>query len=68
MDKIITKEEKEGIWNDIDNDIKTDDEQIKRGPKKMKKFISEEIEKILKDKKYLKNMLSRKLKFKRKKH
>ena len=34
----------------------------------MKKFIGEEIEKILKDKKYLKNMLSRKLKFKRKKH
>ena len=68
LDKIITKEEKDGIWNDIDNDIKTDDEQIKRGPKKMKKFIGEEIEKILKDKKYLKNMLSRKLKFKRKKH
>ena len=67
LEKIISKKKQKEFWNEIDNDIKTDDEQLKREQKKMNKFVHEELEKLKKDKKYLKDNLSRKLKFKHKK-
>ena len=67
LDKIISKEHQNDFWNEIDNDIKTDDEQLKREQKKMNKFVNEVLENIQNDNQYLKNNLSRKLKFKHKK-
>ena len=67
LEKIISKEKQKEFWNEIDNDIKTDDEQLKREQKKVNKFVNEVLENIQNDKNYLKNNLSKKLKFKHKK-
>ncbi len=58
----IDKKVEDNIWMKLDNDEITDDEDLKSAHNKLNKFLSKEINKIKKNKKYLNKKLFRKQK------